>query len=258
MEADILMKKKYLIISTVGDHSLHSEWLAGERNFDVFLLYYGNNAEKEKQYKQQADYFVADRGVSKFIKIKKAIEEHIDLVKQYTHIWLPDDDISISTTAINQLFNTAEENKLLLCQPAMTGYISHDITSPRPGGNIRYTCFVEVLAPLFSRETLLKLLHTFDMTVSSWGIEYIWVDKLGYPKKQIAIIDNITMEHTRPVGKDYSRFSVNPEEEMTRLLKPYRNKIRFNKMLFSLYHADLKTVKAMVKSFAQQFKIKKD
>ena len=30
--------KKYLVISTVGDESLHSEWIDGDSNFDLILL----------------------------------------------------------------------------------------------------------------------------------------------------------------------------------------------------------------------------
>ena len=40
-----------LVLSPAGDNSLHSEWIQGKPNFDLVLLYYGDNLEK-------AGYFV--------------------------------------------------------------------------------------------------------------------------------------------------------------------------------------------------------
>ena len=130
----------------------------------------------------------------------------------------------MSVNDINTLFLVSKEKDLYLSQPSMSGYISHDITSKKTD-NIRYTKFVEVLAPLFKNNILLKLYNTFDEIESSWGYDYLWPFLLGYPEVKIAILDQINMIHTKPVGVGYSRFSKHPSIEMNELLKKYKLKI---------------------------------
>ena len=103
----------------------------------------------------------------------------------------------------------------------MNGFTSHTITNPIKGNVLRYTSFVEVTAPLFSLESLLKLYHSFDFNDSSWGFDYYWPFKLGYPKDKIAILDKVTMTHTNPVGGNYDRFPTHPSIEMDELLTKY-------------------------------------
>ncbi|MEO8172761.1 MAG: hypothetical protein ABI581_06745 [Sediminibacterium sp.] len=215
---------KYLIISTVGDDSLHPEWIAGDPAFDLCLLYYGNDERVAKEYAAQTPYFYPVRG-TKYHLLKSFIEDHSSFIQNYSYIWLPDNDVSISTAAINELFRIAEENRLLLCQPAMTGYISHKVTMPADFF-LRFTNFVEVLAPLMSIETLLQLKDTFQLNHSGWGYDYVWPYLLGYPTDKIAIIDAVRMEHTRPVGTDYSRFPKHPKKEMKEILKAYSPGLR--------------------------------
>lgn len=212
--------KKNLIITPTGKNSLSKEWLQGESNFDIVLLFYEDDEQLAKEYTQYTNYIFIGKG-EKYHLIKSFIEDNIDFVSQYEYIWLPDDDISISTESINYFFKLSNQYKLWISQPAMTGYISHQITFPIHGNLLRYTNFVEVLAPLFSLETLLKLYHTFDENYSSHGYDFLWPHILGQPQDKIAIIDCITMIHTKPVGNNYSRFLIPPGEELNNILKKY-------------------------------------
>lgn len=45
------------------------------------------------------------------------------------------------------------------------------------------------------------------------------VSPVEFPKDKIAIIDDITAVHTKPVGRDYSRFRIKPETELKHLLE---------------------------------------
>jgi hypothetical protein len=103
----------------------------------------------------------------------------------------------------------------------MNGYVSHEITKPVRNNVLRYTNFVEVLAPLFHIDVLLKIYETFDLNYSSWGYDYLWPFLLHYPEDKIAIIDNIVMTHVRPIGQNYSRFPKDPGIEMNELLNKY-------------------------------------
>lgn len=222
-----------LIISAVGDDSLHPEWIAGEKQFDLALIYYGNNEAIAKAYGLEAKWFVQAKGM-KFHLIAQFLETHPSIFNDYEYIWFPDNDVSISTDAINQLFVIAKREGLQLCQPAMTGFLSHPITKPAPRLLLRYTNFIEVLAPLMSVESLTILKESFRLNYSGWGFDYLWPHLLGSPKKSIAIIDAITMKHTKPVGNDYSRFPIHPKKELKNLLKQYGGKIKEKQVVYGL------------------------
>jgi hypothetical protein len=211
---------KNLIISPTGKKSLVSEWVQGDKDFDLVLLCYENDIDIAKNFLEYTPYVYKGAG-EKWHLVKSFISNNIDFIKQYSYIWFPDDDVSISTFDINKLFKTAEEYGLILCQPSMKGYVSHNITLPLSNNILRYTNFVEVLAPLFNLETLLKIYQTFDLNLSGWGYDYLWPYLLDYPKNKIAIIDNITMTHVHPVGNNYSRFPIPPNVEMNILLQKY-------------------------------------
>lgn len=211
---------KYLVISPIGNESLHPEWVKEKVNFDLVLIYYGGDESIAELNTKYTPHIYMAKG-SKYHLLKSFIKSNIDFISNYTHIWLPDNDVSISSENINKLFSLANEHQLSICQPAMDGYFSHEITKPINNSILRYTNFVEVLAPLFDLETLLLVYDTFDLNHSSWGYDYLWAHLLGYPKDKIAIIDDIVMTHTKPVGQDYSRFPVAPWEEMNELLYSY-------------------------------------
>lgn len=210
---------KYLVISAVGNESLHTEWIAGSPEFDLCLLYYGDDDVIADRYATHTPNFHRAKGM-KYHLLQSFIDNNLDFITRYKYIWLPDNDVSIHTDDINRLFHVADETGLLLCQPAMTGYISHPVTQPT-SAFLRYTNFVEVLAPLMSLDTLLTLKNTFRINYSGWGYDYLWPYLLGYPKDKIAIIDALQMRHTKPVGTDYSRFPKHPKKEMKELIKAY-------------------------------------
>jgi hypothetical protein len=213
--------REYLIISSVGDNSLHREWIDTDRNFDILIIYYG-----DKDFDtDNIDFFLKRKG-EKFHQVKYFINNNLEMIKKYKYIWIPDDDVSISTESINKLFEISDVNDLYLSQPSMSGFYSHEITLKK-GNNIRYTNFVEVLAPLFKTEILLNIYDKFDENQSSWGYDFLWPKLLGYPTNKIAIVDQINMIHTRKVGTDYSRFSKNPSIEMKELLEKYNIKYVF-------------------------------
>jgi len=214
---------KYLVISSIGDESLHPEWVKDQPNFDLVLLYYGNNENIAQSYLYYTPYVYMAKG-EKYHLSKSFIQSNLDFMSNYEYVWFPDDDVSISTKNINRLFETATQYQLSICQPAMEGYVSHEITKPAPNSLLRYTNFVEVLAPLFNLESLLKVYETFNLNYSSWGYDYLWPHLLNYPQDKIAIIDDIIMTHTKPVGQNYSRFPRVPWEEMNELLYLYNIK----------------------------------
>jgi hypothetical protein len=188
-----------LIVAPVGDNSLHKEWIKSSPDFDLVLLYYGDDDTVASSYTQDTEHVYQAKGL-KWWLIKSFVESSPDFISQYEYIWFPDNDVSISTEGINRLFKVAKEYNLWLCQPSLQGYASHKITLPQPNSLLRYTNFVEIMCPLMSLDTLLKLKESFDVNYSAWGLDSIWPYMLGEPKDKVAIIDSIQMLHTKPVG----------------------------------------------------------
>ena len=152
---------KYLIISPLGDKSICEEWFQENPNFDIVFLYYGDDFRVAQKYLKYTPHIYSSKG-TKFSLIKSFIQDNLEFISQYSYIWLPDDDVRISTNEINRLFEFAKEWNLSVCQPSMDGYVSHEITKPIKNSILRYTNFVEVLAPMFDLNSLLKVYKIFN------------------------------------------------------------------------------------------------
>ena len=217
---------KNLIISAVGDNSLHEKWM-GSSNVDLFLIYYGDNKKNTKRYKSQAKYFIQIKTTSKYEFLKDIIANSFKEIQGYDYIWIPDDDLDIGPLAIDKMFEIMKKYDLWIAQPSLVNYINVPITQNVRGSEMRFTNFVEVMAPAFKREIMLYLFPTFGMTEFMWGVEHIWNGLLGAPLNKIAIIDCIVMNHTKAGGTDYSRFKNNPYEERASLWE--KNKVLLSK-----------------------------
>ena len=193
-----------LVIATTGErHSCHPEWLEGQKNFDLMLVNYGEPG----LHSEDADYFLDARGFKLEIT-RKAIDHYQEVVTSYDSIWLPDDDLSISTAGINRLFSTFHEFQLDLAQPAIVNAesCSFGITVRQQDCRLRFVNFVEVGRALFRRSALLQLLDTFDVTRSGWGVDLLWAHLLRHGR--LAIIDEAPVKHMRPIdleGGSYYR-----------------------------------------------------
>ena len=47
---------------------------------------------------------------------------------------------------------------------------------------------------------LKKALPLFNSNLSGWGLDFVWPKFVDKPKTELAIIDEVTVRHTRPVG----------------------------------------------------------
>lgn len=108
--------KPYLLIVPTGNNTCFDFTPNRDKQrFDVCIIYYGEG--EEERFKKQCKYFFKLRGPKWFLI--KTILQKIEW-KLYDYIWIPDDDLIISTEKINEMFQVAEENKLQLSQPAVS------------------------------------------------------------------------------------------------------------------------------------------
>ncbi|WBW96648.1 DUF707 domain-containing protein [Oceanirhabdus sp. W0125-5] len=216
-------KPKALIICRAGDSSLHKNWLSKSNNdnFDLVISYYG---DKGNLYVEDCVYYEKQKG-TKFPSLYKLISNNIKSIMEYDIIWIADDDLLINNESINRMFNIFYSKKLWLAQPSLThnSYYSYPLTLKKEGLLLRYTNFVEEMAPIFSREALLRCLYSFSESQSGWGLDLIWPKILGYPTNKIAIIDAVSVHHTRKIwtGPQYKLFNIDPWTEATMVTKKY-------------------------------------
>ena len=201
------MKKElqFLVIAPSGNGSniYSSHWLKepGERIFDVCLLHYHEDIVDSERPKK-VDYFYHLKDY-KYPMIHKLLTDiHVELLHKYDYFFLIDDDIEICTREINQAFLTTAALNLQLAQPSLTkdSFCSWPFLKSKRGSFVRFVGEVEVMAPIFSKDTLNKCLHTFIENKSSWGMDTLWSYILNFPKDKIAVFDFIQMKHINPVG----------------------------------------------------------
>lgn len=194
-------QRRFLVMARVGNASLHRRWISGEgRRFDLFLSCYG---DRPQEYAADAEY-LREMKSTKWPAWNAHILEERALVASYDAVWFPDDDLLIDTAGINRMFDLFMAFELAMAQPALSldSYYSHPILLQDAGHIVRFTNFVEVMGPIFSREALAVLHPTFSQSRTGWGLDYLWPSLLyerGMGSK-IAVIDAVSMIHTRPVG----------------------------------------------------------
>ena len=94
--------KEFLIISPCGKDSIFTEWISSESNFDLVLLYYDDDLITFEKFKEINEWTFQLKG-EKWFLIKEFISQNFEFVSNYSYIWFPDDDISISPKKINEM-----------------------------------------------------------------------------------------------------------------------------------------------------------
>ena len=189
----------FLVCVRAGARTIHGEWYKPRhpRNWDFMLNYY---EIPSIGWDEQADIVVTG-GLSKFTAVKAIHSSAPDLFTDYRAVFFVDDDIMIDFADIDRLFSIFVEAGLELAQPALShaSYHSWVTTLACPSFHLRYTNYVEVMMPVFSRSAFLACVDSFDQCVSGYGLDFAWPVLLGNPLDRIAVIDAVTATHTRPI-----------------------------------------------------------
>lgn len=214
------LARRNLVISPIGDDSVHRSWLADRdaRTFDVFLIYYGRQTDFGRS---EADHYLARQGF-KWELLDHAGRQHRDILERYDRIWCPDCDIRADTATVNRLFALFDQYELALAQPAIAaGEVSYEFLRRRPGVVLRYSPYVECMCPLFTRDAFYTVLPTFLESRSGWGVDWVWPRYFG--PRQMAVLDAVAVEHTGRLfrGENYqnlAQLGIDPGEEFNRVV----------------------------------------
>ncbi len=239
-----------LVILRAGDTSLHPTWLEEdkilERNWDLHLSYYGNQDDPFSG--RPLDVTLTREKGPKAKGIVDCLKKLGKRLDHYGWIWLPDDDLACKLSTLNKFFQIVMSNSFELSQPALAegSFFSHEITKQKPAFRWRYTSFVEIMCPCFSRSAFLRCRPYLGATESSWGIDLLFPKLIGYPERGIAIVDETPILHTRPPSwsippaamrqVNYAiAAGIDPADEVWRLLRDHG----FSESATWPYHTDL-------------------
>lgn len=216
--------KSNLVVARCGENSLHPHWLEGaEPDFDLVVTFYGETIPE--QWKDKGYPIEKIKG-PKWKGLYEYLTAHT-YWKQYSRIFLPDDDLMIDAGKMNRLFALASQYDAPLCQPALdqNSYFSHPITLACKSFESRVTTFVELMCPCFSARLLELTLPVFQESASGWGMDFYWPKILRDHDMHLPMIfDAVAITHTRPVGaaKNGTDGSTNPGNEMRALFAKYQ------------------------------------
>jgi hypothetical protein len=215
--------RRNLILSPIGDRSVHASWLshAELQAFDLFLIYYGDRGDVGRE---QATYYLQRKGF-KWELIDHALKHYGEILGRYANIWCPDNDIRVDTVGINRLFELFEKYTLQMAQPAIAaGEVSYQALRQRPGVVLRYSPYVEVMCPLFTRQALWRIAPTLLESRSGWGLDWVW--PRYFAPHEIAILDAVGVEHAGPLGRgenyqQLEQLGIRPGEEFERVVAKF-------------------------------------
>ena len=199
------------VFSSVGDNTnFDSLWIDPNMEYDIYIIYYGDNDEIFNRYKEKVKYIDKRKG-SKFQNFKYFYDTQIDIINRYDRFFILDDDIIINVNDINNMFKISIEYNLDICQPSFlpSGKISWKITEHKKDILLTYTNFIEVNTPLFNKTSLDNLMKVLDYSLIGWGIDLLYIWANGIDKdKSYAIIHKITCINPRDEHKKSKKYEL--------------------------------------------------
>jgi hypothetical protein len=215
-----------LIIVRAGDNSLHTDWLgdSASRNWDIIVNYYGDNPDI---FRDQSQKRIDSKG-PKWPALHDVVHKHASEIAAYEYVWFPDDDLVSDIDSINRMFDICREYDLSLAQPSLTldSIIGNPITLTNHAFKLRFTTFIEIMAPVFSQKFLQRCAASFNTNLSGYGLDFLW-PTWAETKAKVAIIDDVAVKHTRSRGPQYNALNdagITPEQELKELI--LRERIR--------------------------------
>lgn len=198
--------KNFLFTSAGNNTNFDELWTRGNMNYDIYVIYYGDDEEIYNKYKSKVKYIEKRKG-SKFQNFNYFYKKYPDIIKQYDRFFIIDDDIIFETEDINKMFDISKKYDLSICGPSFkNGRISHPITKHKKDILLSYVNFIEVGVPLFSSTALHNLMKYYDDCLIGWGIDFLYIWANGSEKtKDYAIIHCVTCTNPKKDNKDGTR-----------------------------------------------------
>jgi Protein of unknown function (DUF707) len=195
---DQTQRRPYLALFRAGPDSLHPSVVSGweEQNFHYAISWFGGEPPSEA-FVAGAQFVDLAPQPSKTLGLEHTLSTHWEVISEYEFVWLPDDDLLMQPSDLSEFFEVCSTLQLDLAQPAVRqdSYVTHAITAAHEGFQVRFTNFVEVMAPAFSKRLLAQARPTLHGALTGWGLDHLW--RHMAPAGNIAIVDMAPLAHTR-------------------------------------------------------------
>jgi hypothetical protein len=199
-------QQRWCVFTSAGERNAIRRWLAGDtpRRWDLVVAYYGDDEQTFSEISKPCIYAFRTKG-SKFQNLRKLLLQSPNFFDRYSHVWVCDDDIQMSTAQINEAFEITEALGFWVAQPAMRseGKNSHWINCyAGPQWDYRIVNFVEVGLPIFRRDKLIEFMAVYDGSLTGWGIDQWYANVFNANEfGRFAIIDRIQVTNPYDLGK---------------------------------------------------------
>jgi hypothetical protein len=199
-----------LVFTSAGDRSdFDRNWVGPGQEFDLFVVYYGDDDERFERYRRKARWIIRRKG-SKYQNFRHFYHANPEIIGRYRRFFILDDDLVFNGghAAINRMFAVARRYGLAISGPSFTpdGKVSHDINAHRPGVARAYTNFVEVNAQLFSRSALDRLMYWLTPELVGWGIDFLATWANGLERRDAyAVVHEVRCRNPHDHDRDHRR-----------------------------------------------------
>lgn len=191
--------KRFLLVTRVGRKSLHRQFLVQDdaRNFDILISCYDKTVRPDKS----PGVFWEYRPGRKVEGYQGILKEKGGLLAKYDYVGFWDEDLEASVPLLNRMFGLGASHDLKIFQPALTwdSYFTYGAMLRQPGLSLRWVNFIEMMAPVFRRDVLVRIAPLFDLGYES-GIDLVWCNLVAESPRDFAILDATPIRHTEPVG----------------------------------------------------------
>lgn len=209
-------RRDFLVIVHAGSRTLHHRWERdiddSARNWDLLLSCSSGDPGPGRD---EADLFCEQSHIGT-TRLLYCLLHPESALWDYRYIMLCDEQIMLRWSDLNRLFVRMVEHRLLIGQPAMgpDGHVEHEITRARPDLLLRYTTFVDRAAPVFEPSVLRLAVPTFGTVYLGQGMDHLWCFLIGRPRGRMAVIDDVAVTLTDPIGGRYRAEIGDVEEEL--------------------------------------------
>lgn len=183
--------RRDVLFVSAGDHHLLHHDLAGPRDFDVIVAWYGSDEEVAQSLRPMADRFVPISGgkLQNLWTLWRSGELRLD---HYDSVLVADDDLALTPRQVTELFRRRRALDACILTPARSrwGAFSFPALLYRPWWDHHFTNFIEVGTPVFRRDALVRFLEEFDGSLAGWGIDHWYMNVLDDAQYGRFVVDH--------------------------------------------------------------------
>ena len=199
----------------------------GRDDFDYFFFVYDDTSYGDEIFKPCK--IIHEKGM-KWKFAKKYL--YPEFCEGYDYIFIWDDDINVDGFSCKRFMGIVKKNNLQMAQPALTkdSYFSLAITRKDPKSKIgRYTDFVEIMVPVFTREAWKYFWENIEDDYNHWGWGYDELAKSLCGYSNMGIVDEQPVKHSRPVQSSFTIAS----DERKIFLRSHKKKLLARKISYA-------------------------